>query len=47
MLGTPEYVAPEVLSGSPYGRSVDWWSVGTLLYELIAGYVVVLLSDHV
>ena len=32
-------MAPEVLSGNPYGPSVDWWSVGTLLYEMIAGYV--------
>lgn len=35
--GTPEYLAPEVLKRQKYGKSVDWWSLGTLLYEMISG----------
>ena len=35
--GTPEYLAPEILQKKPYGASVDWWSLGTLLFEMIAG----------
>ena len=34
-------MAPEMLAGEPYNRAVDWWSVGTLLYEMIGGVVVV------
>ncbi len=35
--GTPEYLAPEVLRKIPYTKGVDWWSLGTLIFEMIAG----------
>lgn len=33
--GTPMYAAPEIIQRKPYGRSVDWWSFGIILYEMI------------
>ena len=36
--GTAEYIAPELLVGTPYGRAVDWWSFGILLFELLVGH---------
>ncbi|KAK9458147.1 kinase-like domain-containing protein [Dipodascopsis uninucleata] len=36
-LGTPEYMAPEVLLGKPYDFAVDWWSLGALCYDLLTG----------
>ncbi|XP_069082283.1 ribosomal protein S6 kinase-related protein isoform X2 [Pleurodeles waltl] len=35
--GTLQYMAPEVLHGGPYNHSVDWWSMGVLLYALAVG----------
>lgn len=36
-LGTPAYLAPEIISKKPYGKSVDWYGVGALFYELCVG----------
>ncbi|ESN96795.1 hypothetical protein HELRODRAFT_67852, partial [Helobdella robusta] len=35
--GTPNYIAPEIIKMKGYNNSVDWWSFGILLYELISG----------
>ena len=35
--GTPEFMAPEILSEKPYTRAVDWWAFGVLIYEMLLG----------
>jgi len=35
--GTPEYLAPEVICQLPYGRAVDWWTLGCLIFEMVSG----------
>ena len=39
VLGTPEYIAPEVILRQGYGKPVDWWSLGIILYEFLIGCV--------
>lgn len=35
--GTPEYLAPEVLSKKGHGKAVDWWTLGSIIYEMLTG----------
>ena len=35
--GTPSYASPEMLQKKAYDKSVDWWSVGILIYEMLVG----------
>ncbi|KAL5495764.1 DBF2 [Sanghuangporus weigelae] len=38
VVGSPDYMAPEVLRGKPYSYSVDYWSLGCILFEFLAGF---------
>ncbi|KIJ66516.1 hypothetical protein HYDPIDRAFT_174586 [Hydnomerulius pinastri MD-312] len=44
--GTAEYLAPEVIQGLPYSYEVDWWSFGTMLYEMLTGITPFWSNNH-
>ena len=39
--GTPEFLAPEVLTETSYTRAVEWWGLGVLIFEMLVGEVCV------
>jgi len=43
--GTPEFLAPEVLTETSYTRAVDWWGLGVLIFEMLVGEVIVAGSE--
>ena len=35
--GTPEYIAPEIITGQGHDHTADWWALGVLTYEMLTG----------
>jgi serine/threonine protein kinase len=44
--GTPEYLAPEIILKLGYGKAVDWWTLGSIIYEMVVGLPPFYTSDR-
>jgi len=44
--GSPEYLAPEILKYQPYDKAVDWWALGTFIFEMLSGWPPFFDEDH-
>jgi len=45
VVGTPEYLSPEMFGGQGHDKNVDWWSLGIILYEMLIGVTPFYSSD--